>query len=157
MSRSTNGFCQGGKPPERIELSGLGALRPSTSGDRLVFGRSMTDLDIWRFRADGGSEPLIRSSFADANARFSPDGLKVAFCSNRNGATFGIWTSDANGANPTQLTHGPGRNQGSPDSSPDGERVAFDSQDFDRPDAHFETAILHHLAYPDVDVPRADW
>ena len=37
--------------------------------------------------------------------------------------------ANADGTNPTQLTHGPGRNQGSATWSPDGQRLAFDSQD----------------------------
>jgi len=39
-----------------------------------------------------------------------------------------IWLAAADGSNPTQLTHGPGIWQGSPRWSPDGRRIAFDSQ-----------------------------
>ena len=39
-----------------------------------------------------------------------------------------IWLADADGSNPTRLTRGPGRWQGSPRWSPDGRSIAFDSQ-----------------------------
>jgi Tol biopolymer transport system component len=38
-----------------------------------------------------------------------------------------VWTAGADGSTPQQLTHGPGRWQGSPHWSPDGRQVAFDS------------------------------
>ncbi len=120
---------QGDQPPERIELAGLGAVRPAVARDRLTFSRIMTDYDIWRFRADGGSGPLIRSSFAEWSPEFSPDGQRVAFTSNRSGETSEIWLASTDGTNPIQLTHGSGQDRGSPRWSPDGQRLAFDSRD----------------------------
>jgi len=54
----------------------------------------------------------------------------VAFASARSGA-YEIWTADADGANPRQLTDRQGVLHGSPAWSPDDRRVAFDAQDED--------------------------
>jgi eukaryotic-like serine/threonine-protein kinase len=126
---------EGDQPPERIELAGHGATFPTISAHRLAFSRSLMDTDIWRFRAESGSEPLIRSSFTEWAPRFSPDGQKVAFSSNRNGNSGEVWVADADGSNPRQLTRGPGLNQGSPRWSADGRQLAFDSQG---PDGSFD-------------------
>jgi serine/threonine protein kinase len=119
---------EGNQPPERIELAGMAAARPTISTGRLAFSRTLTDDDIWRFREGGGSEPFIRSSFSEWSPQFSPDGEKVAFTSNRTGRGSEIWVANADGSKPAPLTRGPGRNQGSARWSPDGRRLAFDSQ-----------------------------
>jgi Tol biopolymer transport system component/tRNA A-37 threonylcarbamoyl transferase component Bud32 len=124
-------LADGNQPPERIELAGLRAARPAISKNRLAFSRDLADADVWRFRLGGAPEPLIRSSFSEWAPQFSPDGRKVAFNSNRNGDSSEIWVADADGSNPWQLTHGPGRNQGTARWSEDGRQIAFDSQDTD--------------------------
>ena len=59
--------------------------------------------------------------------RLSPDGRRLAFGSERPGEGEVIWVADADGSHPQQLTHGPGRSQGSPYWSPDGRRIVFDA------------------------------
>src|SRR5437667_310835 len=53
----------------------------------------------------------------------SPDGTKIAFTSNLDGA-FGIYVANADGSNPVRLTQGM---DGDPVWSPDGTRIAFES------------------------------
>jgi eukaryotic-like serine/threonine-protein kinase len=118
-------------PPERIELAGhqVESLSTSLGSTRLVFVYSDRNQDIWRLNPDGASAPLLRSSFMEATPEYSPDGRKVAFTSNRNEQSCEIWVANADGTNQYQLTHGPGRNQGTARWSPDGQWIAFDSQD----------------------------
>ena len=69
----------------------------------------------------------------------SPDGRRLVFGSVRSGAPEEIWVAEADGSNPQQLTHGPGRAQGSPSWSPDGRRIVFDSF---ADDSHFHIWMI---------------
>jgi Tol biopolymer transport system component len=121
--------ADGGAPPERVELAG-GASYPSSvnSRDRLAFVRWAGDYDIYRLRLGGSPTRLIESTFVDKNPHYSPDGRRIAFESFRAGGGAEIWLADADGSNPTRLTRGPGRWQGTPGWSPDGRSIVFDSQ-----------------------------
>jgi serine/threonine protein kinase len=119
----------GDRPPERIELAGLGAIQPATAAamDRLAFVQGGGTHTIYRF--EGGHQPdsVLGSSRGDRDLNLSSDGRRIAF--SRPGAVDNeIWVSAADGSHPVQLTHGPGIWQGSPRWSPDGQRIAFDSQ-----------------------------
>ncbi len=69
----------GRNPPERIEVTGVGARRPSTvpSRDRLVYGRVTDDMDIYQVGPKGSVHALSRSSFPDFYPAFSPDGNRL--------------------------------------------------------------------------------
>jgi Tol biopolymer transport system component len=118
------------RPPERLDIAGDHAAFPAVApaGNLLAFSRELTDFDIWRYRADGTTDPLIASSLLEVSPQFSPDGRFVAFASARAGGTSEIWTARADGSNPRQLTDRVGAYQGTPHWSPDGRRIAFDSR-----------------------------
>jgi Tol biopolymer transport system component len=119
----------GDRPPERIELAGMGAIDPATAAslDRLAFAHDRWTTAIYRFEVGHPPEAPLGSSLEDNFAHFSPDGQRIAFDSRRGGENNEIWLAVADGSNPMQLTHGPGIVQGTPRWSPDGQRIAFDS------------------------------
>jgi len=98
---------------------------------RSVTARDSSNLDIWRLDLDPGthvpsSVPVrVAPSTADEGVpRFSPDGRRLAFTSNRtNGKE--VWIADASGENPRQLSHVNAYIAGYPRWSPDGKRIAF--------------------------------
>ncbi len=119
---------EGQAPAKRIEVAGPNVHYPSISGDRLAFSRDFMNLDIWRYLPNGETEPIITSTLQENNPRFSPDGSKIAFASNRLGEGNEIWLALADGTGVSQLTDHVGRSSGSPSWSPDGRLIAFDSQ-----------------------------
>jgi Tol biopolymer transport system component len=131
----------GRQPPQRLEIAGPHASYPSASpaANRLVFSRSLSDYDVWRYQMNGGMEPLIVSSLTDENPQFSPDGTRIAFASDRSGEAMEIWVAQADGSKPVQMTHGLGPHQGTSRWSPDGRWIAFDSEG---QDGHIEIYVM---------------
>ena len=119
----------GSHRPEQINTAGFAAAVPALARtrDRLAFSRDMNNLDLYSFQPGRPSQPWLSSTSTDSGSQFSPDGARVVFVSSGPGDTAEIWTAAADGADAHQLTHGPGRWQGSPRFSPDGRQVAFDS------------------------------
>jgi Tol biopolymer transport system component len=120
----------GQRPAERIEMAGANAAFPSItpSGDRLIFARVVDDDDVYRFEPGRSPQPVAPSSVFDGSPQFSPDGRRIAFASARAGETMDVWIAAADGSNPSQLTHGPGRWQGAPAWSPNALEIAFESR-----------------------------
>jgi len=72
------------------------------------------------------SRPVIRSSGADSFGRYSPDGRRIAFISDRSGARE-VWVRDLEAERAVQWTNGAKPLPNTPAWSPDGSRLAFAS------------------------------
>ena len=94
----------------------------SSDGARLAYE---CGADICTINANGiGSARLTGDAAQDRHPTWSPDRLKIAFASNRNGS-LELYVINADGTAMVRLTEGVGF-LGSPAWSPDGSRIAFD-------------------------------
>lgn len=111
---------------------------PATAakGDRIAYTRGRSVTNIWRVdltptnpgqAPEQTAEKLIYSTRAQVFPRYSHDGMRIAFQSNRSGSTE-IWTTDAQGADPVRLTSFNGPLTSAPSWCSDGRRIAFDSR-----------------------------
>ena len=105
----------------------------SPDGRTVLFVKTTTDgrtgrrnADIWSVPADGSGEPkaLISGERSENTPRWSPDGKRIAFLANRDGATQ-VYIADADGGDVEKLTSVPAGAQAPLLWSPDGSRVAF--------------------------------
>lgn len=121
----------GSGKPERLEIARRQASFPAVAagGRSLAFAQGSSDRDILKWEAGGGAAaPFISSTWTEDNPQYSPDGGRIAFASSRSGAGTEIFVCGRDGSNPTQLTEGRGRRNGSPRWSPDGRWLVFDGQ-----------------------------
>jgi Tol biopolymer transport system component/DNA-binding winged helix-turn-helix (wHTH) protein len=122
----------GGTPRPLAGITATDAPRSvSQRAHRLVFAKEISDQNVWRVGVSGPKmtrppELVISSTRDDMNPQPSPDGRRIAFCSNRSGS-LEIWTCDSDGSNSRQLTSmGRGTNAWAT-WSPDGRSIAFNS------------------------------
>jgi serine/threonine-protein kinase len=80
------------RPEERLTLAGASqsAVSVSPDGRFLAFNQMEpgTGSDVWMLPLKGDDrkpQPFVKSAFAEASPKFSPDGKWVAYCSNESG------------------------------------------------------------------------
>jgi len=100
---------------------------PSQDGNWLAFVSGRNQNDIFVVRTDGTDlRQLTDDSYQDLGPRWSPDGERVLFFSNRSGR-YQVWSINADGSGHRQVTEAADE-MWYPVWSPDGRRVAaFDS------------------------------
>ena len=97
------------------------SLDVSPDGQTIVF-----DLlgDLYTLPIAGGKATRLTSGLAyDAQPRYSPDGKKIVFVSDRSGGD-NVWTLSLDLKDTTQVTQGNNNLYASPDYSPDGKYIA---------------------------------
>ena len=126
----------GGGPiePESV-YPGIDSM--SRDGRRLAYdeggGFTSGSTEVWRLQlASAGGQVIsqtrvLASGGGNMGAQLSPDGQEIVFQSGRSGSDQ-IWKSDADGANPIQLTSFKVGGPGTPRWSPDGKSIIFDGQ-----------------------------
>jgi eukaryotic-like serine/threonine-protein kinase len=120
--------------PEQVAFGREGSIEPAVSRQgRIAYRQFMFDSDIWRLElrrgkngpeAVGPPKRLISSTRLDHTARYSPDGKRIAFASDRSG-TDEIWVSENDGSNAVQLTSFGGPYTADPVWSADGKWILF--------------------------------
>jgi len=156
-----------GGTPARLAFVGQDGLSPAVARtadrrQRLVYVRSLTDVNVWRLTSPAPGAPAsspsaiaVASTRVDAIANLSPDARQLAFLSNRSGDSQ-IWVARHDGADAFQLTSLAFRSTpGFPRWSPDGRLIAFHGDPDGRPEVFLVPAaggrprmLIKDAAYP---------
>jgi Tol biopolymer transport system component/DNA-binding winged helix-turn-helix (wHTH) protein len=120
-----------GLPAEQVAASSSFETDPhfSPDGRRLAFGSGRSgNVAIWVAAADGSDARQLTYNTREwaGSPAWSPDGRSIAFDSWDGGDQVHIWTIDAEGGTPRQITTGPG-SQTVPRWSRDGRWIYFSS------------------------------
>jgi serine/threonine protein kinase/sugar lactone lactonase YvrE len=115
-------------PPSPVTQGSLQSSAPDVSpdGNWLAFRSVGPREDLYVVRTDGtGQRQLTDDDYLDRTPRWSPDGKRIAFYSNRSGDNK-IWAINADGSGLQHLTRDQDRmGRGPAVWSPDGSRIAF--------------------------------
>ena len=96
------------------------SLDVSPDGQTIVFDHLG---DLFTVPIAGGDATQITSGMAfDAQPRFSPDGTRIVFTSDRSGGQ-NVWIMALDGSDTTQVTRGASNRTESPDWAPDGDYI----------------------------------
>src|ERR1017187_2856725 len=125
--------ANGGSAPRRLEFAGDSAFFPAVSHRaHLAYAQGTRDVNIWKIDLASSANSvlpptrLIASTRDDAVPRFSPDGKRVVFISDRGGSPQ-VWIVNADGSSPLQLTSMNASVTGSPGGAQIAARDGFDS------------------------------
>jgi eukaryotic-like serine/threonine-protein kinase len=123
-----------GGPPEILPGAGDNARQPTVSrqGNYLAYLFDGSDTNIWRAPGPNAENKtlapvkLIESTRNEGSPRYSADGRRIAFASDRTGGTE-VWVCDSEGHNSIQLTQFRGH-AGAARWSPDGKELVLDAR-----------------------------
>jgi Tol biopolymer transport system component len=100
-------------------------LAVSPDGQWMAFRPGFGQEDIFLLRSNGtGLRRLTDDPYRDRGPKFSPDGKRIAFYSNRAGR-YDIWSINLDGSNLSPITKNAVQGPWFPNWSPDGTRIAF--------------------------------
>src|SRR5688500_15007180 len=92
----------------------------SPNGQSIVFDLAG---DVYTLPLDGGKATRISEGMGfDVQPRWSPDGAKIVFVSDRDGSD-DVWVMDADGKNPKQVTRSDRTQFVAPEWTPDGKYI----------------------------------
>jgi eukaryotic-like serine/threonine-protein kinase len=114
-------------PPTKVLQSSMVILNLDVSpdGQWLAFRPGFGQEDIFLVRSDGtGLRHLTDDTFRDRGPKFSPDGKRIAFYSNR-GGRYDIWSIHLDGSGLSPITKNAALGPWFPNWSPDGTLIAF--------------------------------
>lgn len=116
----------GAPQPLARDLRRLALPHVSPDGEWVVYSQTEPQEDLLLSRLDGSERrPLTSDAYRDRRPRFSPDGTRIAFYSNR-GGNYEVWSVARDGSDLRPHTRDPERrNARYPVWSPDGERLLF--------------------------------
>src|SRR5215208_6108807 len=111
--------------------------------------------DLYTLPIKGGEARRITSGLPfDSQPRYSPDGKRLVFLSDRDGAE-NVWTCDPDGGKLQQVTHSKGALYASPVWSPDGDYVIVSRQD-DPLESLYQLWIYHRDGGTGISLTKAD-